>query len=357
MDRPSSTSSSSPRWGLAWLLALGLTALALGALEWRWRALGHVPGVVDSKALWAIQRDGAQVQDAVPVLLLGASRIQAAVDPALLDQLAPGHRHFMLAVNGRYPLAVLRDLAADESFTGVVVLDVEANAFLPRFVDLQQPWVEYWHRDYTPSWRWHRQLLTHWQQTSLLADPRFSAVASLRHLVRGTKPQVDYVRRRAHRGTEIDYARTDTVAARAHFRKSLANDIAAWRALRPDPATWLADIEPVFDWARRIEARGGRVVFYQSPLHGTHAELWDAVYPPADYWDHFVATSPFPVLDGRAEPTLQAFELPDDSHLDAHDKAAFTRAWLALMHARGVLGAARRSTRAPHSPDVSAGAP
>jgi hypothetical protein len=342
MDRPSSTSSSEPpraarRDGLAWLLALALAAGVVLAMHLHWQQQGYRAAIVDSKGLWALHRERATGGEDTALVLLGASRIQAAIDMDLLRELAPGHRPLMLAVNGTYPLAVLRDLAHDDDFRGVVVCDIESNAFLPQFLPLQQQYVDYFHETWTPSWKFHRRVLDHWQHATVLGDPRYSAVATLRHALLGTQPFRDYARMRADRSTDIDFAAADPEAVRRHFAETLAGNIDLWREIRPTPEAWVEALQPVFEWAAMIEARGGRVLFYQSPLHGSHVALWDAVYPPADYWQRFVELSPFPVLDGRAHPVLDAFALPDESHLDYRDKPAFTAAWLEAIRELGLL--------------------
>jgi hypothetical protein len=342
MDRPSSTSSSEQarpalRYGLAWLLALALAAGAVLGMHLHWQQRGYRAAIVDSKGLWALQREHANRDADTALVLLGASRIQAAIEMDHLQALAPGYRPLMLAVNGTYPLAVLRDLAHDDDFRGVVVCDVESNAFLPQFIPLQQPYVDYFHESWTPSWKFHRFVLDHWQRATVLGDPRYSAVATLRHAVQGTQPFRDYARMRADRSMDIDVGAADPEAVRRHFAETLAGNIVLWREIRPTPEEWVEGLQPVFEWAAMIEARGGRVLFYQSPLHGSHVALWDAVYPPQDYWQRFVELSPFPVLDGRAHPVLDAFELPDESHLDYREKPAFTEAWLAVIRELGVL--------------------
>lgn len=332
---PSSTSSSDRRWGWTWALALLLAGLALLAIDRHWRAKGYEARLLDSPALWSIQRDLAYGTDRVPLVFLGASRTQYGFDTGLLRELTPGYRPLMLAVNGLYPLAVLRDLAEDPEFRGVVVCDVETLAFLREYRELQQPWVDYYHRQFTPSWRLHRELLSHWQRASVLGDPRFSWLATLRHAVLGGQPFRDYVVLHDDRSGDIDYTKVDVEAAKRHFEAHAEGNLQ--RMPQREPKEWLADIEPVFDWARAIEARGGRVVFYRSPVSGAQESVMDRWYPPETYWQRFVEQSPVAVLDANAEPRLDATPLPDDSHLDYRDKADYTRAWLAVMRERGLL--------------------
>jgi len=323
---------------LAWAIALAVAALALGWVERRWRERGYQPNVLDSAQLWSLQRQRVHGDSPRPLVLLGASRIQAAIDPPLLRELLPDRRPIMLAVSGRYPLAALRDLAADEDFHGDVICDIESNGFLREYRDLQQDYVDYFHRQWTPSWHLHRALLTEWQQAALIADPRFGIIETLRHALQGGKPYHDYVRLRPDRATEIDYALTDPEGAKRHFAATVEGNIAHLPRRTPDE--WLADIAPVFVWARAIQARGGRVIFYESPLHGLQREVQERVYPRDAYWHRFAATSPAPVLSARDVPALMAFDLPDDSHLDRRDKAAFTHAFVQALHERGLLTSA-----------------
>lgn len=332
---PSSIFSSERRWLLVWPLALLLAALALVLVERHWRSLGYHPNVLDSMQLWSLQRDRVYGDSPVPLVLLGASRIEFGVDPAVLADALPGYRPLMLAINGRYPIATLRDLAADADFHGVVLCDVESNGLLAAYHDMQQPYVDYYHSQWTPHWRWHRHMLTLWQQSALIADPRFGVLASLRHAWLGGQPFRDYVRLFPDRSGAIDYALTDVAGAKRHFAETVEGNIA--RLPAHDPDRWLAGLEPVFADVRRIQQRGGQVIFYESPLRGRQREVMERVYPRPSYWDRFVAASPAPVLSAQSVPALAAFPLPDDSHLDGRDRAAYTRTLAEELLMRGLL--------------------
>src|SRR5438128_1125768 len=100
---PSSISSSEPaprrRWVFAWALALVVAAVCVGGVEWHWRALGYYPNIRDSAQLWSIERDRVYATDKIPLAILGASRIEFAVDMQLLENLLPRYRPVMLAQN------------------------------------------------------------------------------------------------------------------------------------------------------------------------------------------------------------------------------------------------------------------
>ena len=337
---PSSTSSSEAcpvirRWGWTWLTAIVLAAAATLMADRFWRSRGFEAKLLDSAALWSIQRDRVYGTDPMPLVFLGASRTQYGFDLKRLRALAPAYKPLMLAVNGRYPMATLRDLATDPEFRGVVICDVEVLAFWPEFRDVQKDYVDYYHQQWTPSWRIHRHVLTHWQETTVLGDPRFSWLSALRYATGRGKPFHDYALLHHNRSGDIDYRRIDTSASKRHFAESAEKNLA--RMPYYSPESWLASLDVVFDWVARIEARGGRVIFYRSPVSGLHETVTDHHFPPEQYWERFLDLSPVPVVDANLEPEFDRFQLPDDSHLDYRDKADYTQTWLDVMRARGLL--------------------
>ncbi|MEZ5463663.1 MAG: hypothetical protein R3F22_00255 [Lysobacteraceae bacterium] len=332
---PSSTSSSERRWGWIWLAALLLTAGVILTADRYWRGRGFEGRLLDNAALWSIQRDRVYGTDPLPLVFLGASRTQYGFDMKRLRELAPGYKPLMLAVNGLYPMAVLRDLAEDESFRGVVICDVELFAFWPEFRDVQQDYVDYYHRQWTPSWRIHRHVLNYWQEATVLGDPRFSWLSALRYATGKDEPFRDYALLHRNRSGDIDYQRIDTEASKRHFAETAEGNLA--RMPYHNPEQWLASLDVVFDWVARIEARGGKVIFYRSPVSGLQESITDTRFPPGQYWSRFLSINPVPILDANAVPALDRFELPDDSHLDFRDKAKYTETWLQVMQQRGLL--------------------
>jgi hypothetical protein len=327
---------SHSRWLITWLIAIAVATMFVGMAEWHWRALGYRPNIRDSAQLWSIQRDRVYATDKIPLAILGASRIEFGIDTKLLKELLPQYRPVMLAQNAHYPLATLRDLAEDERFHGVVLCDLESSGLYKMYADMQQPLVDYRRHQWSPSWRVHRLLLSLWQAHAVAADPDLGVVASAKRLLGDPAlSPPDYFTFYADRSGDIDFTRTDVEAARRHFFE-LAADPKHLKAL-VEPQQWFDDLSDVFAWTRRIEARGGKVIFYQSPtgkaLHAAEMQI----HPPALYWDRFAAGVPAPVIDAAAVPALNAFVEPDESHLDFRDKPAYTRALVDTLVSRGLL--------------------
>ena len=334
-DSVSTESGAGKRWLMTWLIALSLVAMTLGAVEYHWRGRDYRPTILDSTLLWSVQRDRVYAQSRTPLLLLGASRIEFGVDMKVMRELLPRYLPIMLAVNARYPLGTLRDLAKDENFRGIVVCDVDSFGLLRELFEMQREYVRYYHQQWTPNWHLHRLLLNRWQAHALIADPVFSIVASARRwLDSAGEPFHNYINFHADRSGDLDFSRTDAEAIKRHFADTLEGNVAGMPKRTADE--WLADLAPVGEWAKRIEARGGHVIFFQSAVHGLQQTAIDHVMPRALYWDRFASTVAI-ALSGTDEPSLNAFPLPDDSHLDYHDKPAYTRALVDVLVAHGWL--------------------
>ncbi|MGA9333788.1 MAG: hypothetical protein WBV39_05870 [Rudaea sp.] len=324
------------RWHWVWPLAALIAAAIVVAAECHWRASAYRPNIRDSAQLWSMQRDRVDSTNTTALVLLGASRIEFGIDTKLLARLLPNYRPIMLAQNANYPLAVLRDLANDSNFRGVVVCDIESNGLTEIYRDMQQPLVDYYHKQWSPSWHLHRLLLTLWQKHAVVADPQLGVVETVLRIIDGhAPPRPDYVRFYADRSGDIDYTRTDVAAARRHFDELLSKDQVPPALAAPDK--WLAGLAPVYAWVKRIKARGGEVIFYRSPTSGVLPQIEAIMYPPAQYWDRFIATVPAPVVDAASIPQLSVFNEPDDSHLDFRDKPAYTRALVDVLIARGLV--------------------
>ena len=335
---PSFISSSDRNRHLAitWVICVIVAVAIVGGVELYWRHNEYVPNVRDSSQLWSMQRDRVYDTRKIPLVLLGASRIEFDIDMKEMQGLLPRYQPIMLAQNAHYPLAVLRDLADDERFRGVVLCDLEPSGLYKMYTDSQQPLVDYYHRQWSPSWRVHRWVLTNWQRHADVANPDLGAVAILKRAISGeTPPRPDYLRFYADRSGDLDYTRTDAAAAKRHFAELVASRKGDLRA-DVEPEQWFADLSDVIDWTHRIEARGGRVIFLQSPTGGEVTRTERVRHPPELYWDRFAAAVPRS-LDGLSNPVLSAFVEPDDSHLDFRDKPAYTSALVGELVKRGWL--------------------
>ncbi len=326
------------RWLATWATAIvAVLALALGAESYL-RRLGYIPTVQDDKDLWSVQYEHIRgKRDAIA--LLGASRIQFGVDTAQIEQ-RTGRPTAMLAVNGHYPLAALRRLAEDESFNGLAVIGIDSRGFNPAHWEMQKPWIDHWLDRWSIARHVNRVLVSRLQEVFVIARAPFAVVNLMRRALAGEGlPFNDYVELRDDRVGFVDYRRSDVAAIRARRLLDLGHYYRDNPA--PTPEAWLEALGPVSDWVRRIEARGGQVVFFREPVAGEHLALDEANYPRARYWDAFARARPAAMIDFRDEPAFNGFELPDTSHVDRADVPRFTTALLDTLARHGIMRPAR----------------
>lgn len=310
--------------------------MIVAATEAYWRAQDYRPNILDSASLWSIQRDRVYTGKKIPLAILGASHIEYGIDVKLLRQQLPGYQPVMLAQNGHYPLATLSDLAADERFHGVVLCDIDARGLAGYYREAQQAYVDYFHRQWSPSWHVNRLLLTRWQQAMVTAMPDFGALAEAKRLLwTPAWPWRSPTAFHADRSGDIDFTQADQAGLTRSFIDGIRNDL---REHPPEsPGQWLAGLEPVATWVEAIRKRGGAVIFVQTPTSGELRALEDAAYPRADYWDHLSAATGTSAIHSDDVPGWKSFRLPDGSHVDMRDKAAYTQALVDALVERGVV--------------------
>jgi hypothetical protein len=328
-----------------WLIVYAIAAvLILGGwygFEHYWRSQGYKPSVMDSLDLWSQHR--ARASRAAPPLrlaLLGASRIQYGIRPDVVSdeakRLGLEVDAIMLAVNGHYPLAALRDLAQDPKFRGVAVVGIDSRGMDRRFWEMQAKHTQYYHHDWSPAREVHRRLLTRMQQQFIAARPDFALITLVKRQLDGQGPPYrEYVTFDRDRAGGTFYSQSDIAAIRNHRVNELRTHYPLYTP--PTPDEWLREMREVAGWVEAINARDGKVVFYREPVSGEHLSMDEEKFPRQQYWDRLAAMMPATLIDFRDVPALNALDTPDTSHIDAKDIDRHSRALVQTLRARGVL--------------------
>ena len=337
---PSSTFSSEPRkipggdWRATWLAALTIAIGLTWSLELVTRAHGQRPSVVDDPVSWAVARRTVD-DDPRVVVLVGASRMALGYSAEAFAAAAPGVRGVQLAIDGASPFGVLEDLASDDRFRGIAVVDlIEWEVGVPDTFNDARLYVQRAHALWRAPGALANRTLAGFAQSEL-------AVLALggRRLVTswvGNRrwPPPAWVAADRDRISRADYR----LAEPAALKRKVDNRLETVPAATPSPDEWLAiiarDVEPLI---RRIRARGGDVVVIHMPLSGQLLEIFDKKYPRPQYWDAFAARSAAHVLHFQDLPAMAKLTCGDEMHLDQRDQAAFTRALVDALRDRHIL--------------------
>ena len=330
----SSTSSSEPiapgtRWGRSLLGAVLVAATAVSLVEVVWRSAGHRPTVVDSRDLWAYHRAAATRAGEAAVVLLGSSRMQLDVDTERFRERLPDRPLVQLAIDDSQPVAVLRDLAADDSFRGTAIVDVTTWGLSRVAREGQQPYVEHYRSVSTANTRLSARLGSLVRSRLVILNPQ----VELGTLVRTGRPGPPfYLQTLADRSRRADFTLVDLEGHRAFRARNLAA-----QPRSPDADAWLAEALEVDELARTIRDRGGEVAFVRLPSSGASWEFTARTYPKSIYWDRFAAAATSPTLHFRDVPAMADLECPDGSHLDVRDTPGFTDSLIDALQSLGVL--------------------
>ncbi len=318
------------------VLALLVAGAALAGWEWFWRTQGYEPALYDDRDLWSLHRERVtEVDQARNFTVAGASRIQLAFSTDAFESSMPGWTATSLAINGHYPTAVVEDLAEDDDFAGVLLVAVDARGLAHWYRDMSEPWVRHYHRDFGPQRRIERQLLTALQNRLVIVGSEFNLVRRLTGWLDGRPPPRHYTRLLHDRTISADYQQADVEGLRRHFAQGLAADYE--RRPAPAPGRWRAELESIGEAVSAIQARGGKVVFLRMPTSDRHWELDSENYPRDRYWNRLSEATGARTVHFADHPELAGLELPDTSHIDGRDRAAFTRSLVAILVRAGVL--------------------
>lgn len=330
-----SSSNKSLRVWLGCLLGVFLIVfIAALSFEGMWRNKGYTATVQDTKQFWSVHRSMVYPYKKKPLVFLGASRTLYGIDMNWLYKHAPDYFPVMLAVNGHYPLAVLKDLASDERFKGVVMIDIDSRGLRKDHHAMLQPYVEYYHKEFSPNKWLHHFLLARLQARLVFLDQKFSLINTAKYVLGVIPyPQISNTWMDTQRNSGADLLSVDAGALANWFAELVEDD------MRKNPpersADWLSGLSEVADWVHSIESRGGKVIFYTPPVSGRQYELEQRYYPRERYWNAFLLNYSLNGFAAKDIPLVASILLPDESHMHFTDKEKYTRAIFAKLNSYG----------------------
>lgn len=319
----------------AWLVALVGTIILLVSMELFWRSQGHRPSVVDDENLWSYWREQASKTKSDTIVLLGDSRMNCGFAPKAFGEKYPRYRIVDLAVDGKGPIAVLKDLADDPAFKGIVVCQVSETTFLPQFFSDLSDRVNYYHHDWRIGKKLNRQLQTILQNKLVLFNPNIGLQRQLYALWQRQLPSPLYVVTHPDRSESVDYSRTDVKERREMWINAMRREGERLGALPVEE--WLNAIQEIQKTVNKLQSKGASIAFVRFPTSGEYRVLEEKYLPREKFWNVFAASVNALTLHFEDVPSLARFTCPDDLHLDYRDADNFTRALSETMERKGII--------------------
>ncbi len=335
---PLSTSSSEnnflpARMGKTWVVAIVIVCLALGVWELFWRFQGFLPSVEDDMNIWQLQR--SKVSAEIPLIIMGSSRAQLGLHPdvimARLD-VEPVN----LSVDGNPPFSVLKDVAENTEFKGIVICSV-----LPRWLaekSLQKDRAAKWVKKYkkrTLLSRVDTRISMGIQMAFVFRYPGLSPEKLIKQIRKGKWPAPPYAPMRADRYREAEFNEENTskiLESRVRREKEIAK-----ASVIVSKKEYEKRIKSIQLDVKKIKARGGNVLFVRMPSSGKVRQVESITWPRALFWDRFADQIDAPAIHFEDFSEVSGFLCPDGSHLDGKDAKVFTGKLLDLIFYRKLL--------------------
>ena len=327
-----------PRWLYVWALALAVTLAVVGGWELLARDAGLGPEYVDNRSLWVNERHKLNRNGHDAIALLGASRIQYAVDVDAMSK-ALGRPVVQLGVEGTSALATLENLAADPRFTGTVIYSVAPaftfNRILPRITaGKQREWTEFY-LDQSRS-RQMEQSLRLWLQGRLAfrsPDANLERVVPAL-LTTGALPGPDEKTTLGNRVIRLDYSRAPEEQNEIGMVQFyLENSI-------PYPDDEFAVILNYMDaMVTALNNKGANVVFLRLPSSNEVYAVESVFYPKARYWDRMQQQLDATFIHADDYPQMQGYVGGDGSHVGSEHSTAFTDILTRILQESGAVDA------------------
>jgi hypothetical protein len=330
-----------PWRGLAFAAAL-LTLGAAVAWEIRARAWGYAPTLNDTPDLWADWRERVRPDS---IVIIGDSRTLFDLDLDAIEQ-GLGHRPVQLALVGSCAYPILENLANDESFHGTIIASLIPLMWLapppsPPYQNSLKALKRYQNRTVAQRAGHHLGMFLE-EQLAFMKQEDLTLAVLLEELPIPNRP-----------GALISPPMPPYFQTTARDRRTRMTDSCAqpgvlqdrvkfgWLPLftPPPPPSYVPPeafakgmgqaIEQRFvDTAaavKKIQARGGKVVFVRFPVNGALKEHEDKLTPRAGPWTRIINESGAAGIYFEDYPELASFACPEWSHLSAPDSVEFTK--------------------------------
>lgn len=326
-------------WLTTWLMTLIICVTTVLGWEWYCRAIGFTAnGVADNDDLWLQARKRASTVGKDGVIMIGASRIQLGINTDIMSHYTKT-RPVQLAIDGSQFMPVLENLAADDSITGTVIVDLEMDKVVSTTRDSDQrtlQLIQTYNKYKNVSPYGAMQTLEDWLTTKFNSFFAFRITGAnpqmlLTRQLSGSNFASDYLITLPDRSRQADYTK---VSQSDFYLARLQNNLRNETLDSLKPAVWPsfeADIHYLNSLVQRIKKRGGRVVFVRFPTDKGIWQIDEGRFPREKYWNKLAATTTVEMIHFKDYPDLSRYQLPDGSHLDYRDAIHFTDALCKLI--------------------------
>lgn len=294
----------------------------------------------DDARLWVYQRQRLSSAGKNAIVLTGSSRMRAGMDLNEIRRIT-GKEPFQLAVGSGSPIPVLKNLAADESFSGTIIAEVTEYIFhLESDDSMTDRWIaeyaegKYDHDYLFPLKACAESLIIHPEIGYTLPEilqnvftGKFSDSDFLEKVSQGAPPKNNF--ERSWQGYHDDLP-----PAQIELRRQVSNEaiLQAVKNKTPDPAKFHELARRISSYTKLIESRGGKVILVSFPLNGEIKELNEKYFPKTEFWNVIAKESFAQTVYFADYPQLASIETMDGTHFSGKNATRFTDELLKIIY-------------------------
>lgn len=330
-------------WQKAFILAFSLMLIGVAAWEYNARVIWGYDAApyIDSKGLWAIQRHRIENSNKNTVAVIGSSRILFDLDLDNYEKIT-GTRPIQLALVGTNPRPLLKDLATDENFKGLLIVGITPGSFFRDSGGLFGKNPEYYANE-SPTQKISQRL-------SMLIEPYLAFYDN------SNWPLFTLIGRMDFENSVAKFDPVSMVWTLSEMQKDRNNKM-FWK-VESEPyyqkhaqAAWQNFFDlgdkygaPPFDLDKylagvvqdvnAIRSRGGDVVFVRTPSSGGYRPREAKNQPRDKYWDRLLTETNTVGVHFEDHPELQGFRTPEWSHLHSDDAPVYTANLVPILDAK-----------------------
>ena len=323
MRSSTSNSDAGANWRNVWLLVIISSVVIVAAWELTLRASGLKAEYSDNRSLWLSSRQQLAQSDTSVIALLGASRIQRAVEVATLEQ-ATGRPVVQLAVEGSSGLPVLENLAVDPRFRGTVVLSIApAFSFNRKLSKLEDGDQAKWVRafvDQSQSRRIEQELRLMLQGLLVFRSTDATVPRAMNSLLQyGDLPEADFKTTYRNRFVSIDPEKFEGQQDQQAIVELYNENAEAYEEKGFEEL--LHYFSAVVDIHNQ---KGSHVIILRLPSEGKVLDFERQNFPKSRFWNVMKNRIDATFVHFDDYPQLNGFLSNDGSHIDSNKAVEFT---------------------------------
>ena len=320
----SNSDPAEPRWRQVWAVASLLALVVVGSWELLVRDAGLGPAYVDNKTLWSDTRHQLNKQGKDAIVLLGASRLQRAVDVATMsDRFA--RPVFQLSIEGSSYLPALENLAVDPRISGTVMISIAPaftfNRLLTQLDNGKQAKFGEHYGKQSYARRLEQRLTLFLQGRVAFRAPRARPSIVVSELIKtGALPDLDAKTTFRDRVVHMNY---DLMSVKQ------TDDVIAEHYLEHVEPYTSAEFDPFVNYIATIvtmlRQKNMDVYFVRLPSAGKVRALEESFFPRERFWGALEKNVDATFVHFADYPGLEGYMSEDGSHVDSAHIVEFTK--------------------------------